>query len=288
MDKNTGLKAMLIFIGVTTILLFLGVFLQSRSPLDLLYITIGIMTIIWGFYIEGEKFNETAAYFVVMFGVNLLQWLIFIYIVFSSQIHITLYILIVLAIAPGMTIILINQLRRSDLKYLGNRENTNKDVILIDKMKSMSNDKTRFILIFVGIVIMVVSLTSFSQSRSPLELFGSSVGVMVIIWGYYREGKKDATHYSPGMSRGSIYRESKKINVTTNYFFAMASVLVFQWLIICYIAFIHPSPVPDPGDPIAVAFALLSTMYFYIQIRESDLKIKISWAGIFIGNRKIF
>jgi len=75
--------------------------------------------------------------------------------------------------------------------------------------------------------------------------------------------------------------------VTENYFFAMSSVLIFQWLILYYITFIRPSLVPDDGAALAASFAIIATMYFYIQIRESHL-IRITWQGIFIGNKKIF
>jgi hypothetical protein len=289
MDKNTNnLKIILIFIGFAAIFLFLTRYLESKSPLDILFITMGLMAIITGFYLKGEKIIETVTYFGVMSFINIFQWLIVIYILFISQIVITSYILIFLAIAPAMSIILINQIRRSNLKYLGNRQKTNKDVILIDKIKLILMDKTKVILIFVGIVIMLLCLASFLQSKSPLELFGTSVGIMVIVYGFYHNNKKNKTtppDYSPGMSRSSIYRASKKVNITTNYFFIMSGVLIFQWLIFCYIAFIYQAYVPDEvyrsevnGVPFAFSITMLATFFFYIQIRESDLK--------YIGRRK--
>lgn len=86
---------------------------------------------------------------------------------------------------------------------------------------------------------------------------------------------------------GSCISRSKIINVTANYFFCHRQCFTIQWLIICFIAFIHPFPVPDPGGPLVVAFALMSTMY-YIHISESDLKIKISWAGYLLEIGKYF
>ncbi|WP_286679688.1 hypothetical protein, partial [Methanobacterium sp. 42_16] len=149
MDKT---KVMLILMGIVVILLFLGDFSQYKSSLDLLYITMGMMVVIFGFFVEGEKFNETVTYFVAMSAVNIFQWLIVINILFISQVYLTIQFFIVLAIAPVMTIFLINRLRRSNLKYLGNQQRKNKDLVVADKMNVILTDKTKAIYIFVGIV----------------------------------------------------------------------------------------------------------------------------------------
>jgi len=275
-------KFIAILIGVALIIGFLASFLQTRSPIDLLIITIGMIMVIVGFYIQGEKINETVTYFAAVSVVNVFQWLIVIYILlFMNQINLPMDFLIVLAFAPVTTITLLNQIRTSDLKCFGNRQKANKDVILSDKMKRILDDKAKIVLIFAGFVIMLVFFASFLFSRSPVELFGSSVGLMVIIWGFYREGENIETppNYTPGLSQNRYYRESKKVNVTVTYFLVMFGVLISQWLIMYYISFIYQFYVPYEVYkcewaflPYTFTISFFATFLFYVQIRESDLK----------------
>lgn len=287
MDK---IKWILIFAGVLLIIILLGCYFESKSSLDIVFITLGLIAVIMGFSIQGEKFNRTVTYFVAMFSVNLLQWLTVICAVFINQITLTTYVLIVLAIAPLMTIYLISQIRRSDLKYLGNSQKTNKDVILADKIKNILNNMGKIILIGGGLVIMLVCLGSYLFSKSLLELFGCSVGMMAIVYGYYRENK----NLKWVTSHNAIYCDIKKVKVTVTYFLAMFCLLVFQWLILGYIVFIYPVLVSNEviladvnSISLAFTFALIFTPFFFVQIHESHL-IKINWQGIFIGEKKIF
>jgi len=142
-------------------------------------------------------------------------------------------------------------------------------------------DKTKVICISVGIVIMLTCLASFSQSKSPYELFTSSFGIMAIIYGFYYDNKKNLEappNYSPGISRNSIfYHINKKLNITVNYFLAMSLVFFIQWLFWIYIFLIRQIHVGE--DVISVfMFNFLLTFSFFIQIRESDIK--------YIGKRR--
>lgn len=125
--------------------------------------------------------------------------------------------------------------------------------------------KLRVILMFAGFVILIVCLSDFLFSRSPGELFVSSLGMMAIIYGFYRK--------------------DKKVNVTINYFFTMLCVLIFQWLILGFIAFYPNNSVNDISTAFTLTFFI--TMFFYMQIRESH-QLKINWKGIYFGERKIF
>jgi len=140
-------------------------------------------------------------------------------------------------------------------------------------------DKTKVICISLGIVIMLVCLVSFSQSKSPYELFTSSFGMMAIIYGFYRDEKVNKTppNYSP-VSRNSVfYHINKKLSVTVDYFLAMSLVFFFQWLFWIYIFLIGQIHVEE--DVISVfMFNFLLTFSFFIQIRESDIK--------YIGKRR--
>jgi hypothetical protein len=136
----------------------------------------------------------------------------------------------------------------------------------------MIYDKQKFVLIFAGFVTMLVCLGSFITSKSPTELYGSSIGMMAIVWGFHRRKRNtdELTNYTQGMSHIRMYRESKNIKVTINYFFQMFSVLLLQLFIICYIIFFNQSE--KYSLPFALFITFWATFYFYIQIRESDLK----------------
>ncbi|AUB54877.1 hypothetical protein BK007_01820 [Methanobacterium subterraneum] len=289
MDK---IKILLLFAGIIVILESLASFLQFRSPLDLLFITMGMIAAINGFYIKDKEINETIAYFVIMCIINWSQWLILIYILFINGVYATSEIFI-LTIAPAMTLFLINRI----IKYPRNNQKINNSRILDDKIKLILKDKIRFIMIFVGILLIFICLGSFLFSKNPVELFFTLVGAMAIIYGYYREDEKVKVlppNYSKGMSRNFIYRDIKKVKVTPNYFVAMFFLFLLQWLILGIIVFVYPAYVTKEvllSDVNYIAgafcFAILASTFFFIQIQESKL-VKINWQGIFIGKKKIF
>lgn len=272
------IKWILLFLGFVIIVMFLGRYFESKSPLDLFYLTMGILVIIWGFYVKDE-FKGTATYFVAISCVNIVQWLILIYILNINRDVADLF---TLALAPVVTITLIIQIRTSDLKYIGNPKKTNKDVLMADKLKKLLNTMGKLILKSVGVLIILFCMVSFLFSRDPLELYGSLVGLMVLVYGYFRENKNVMPpNYAPGMHHNSLFvRESSKIKVTTDYFLAMSGVLLSQWIFLVYILFIYPTYVPAEhmqtyfADYLSWAFTItmMVTMFFYIQIRESDFK----------------
>nr|WP_319373899.1 hypothetical protein [uncultured Methanobacterium sp.] len=254
-NDNRNLKFILFLIGIGITLLFSASFSQSNSPLDLLLITMGILIIINGVYSQNEKFLEKITCFLAMFGINLFQWLLVINVLFISQIPLTIYTLFVLAIAPVMSIYLIKKILKSDLKYLGKNQN---NLILADRIKG--------IMIVIGIIIIIICLTGFALSISPIYLYGSSIGMIAILYGYYRE--------------------DRKLNITHNYFLTMSFLILLQWLILIFLM----RPVNAANETqynFSFAFSLLLTSFYFDQIRNSRL-IKINWQGIFIGKKKIF
>ena len=240
--------------GIVIIVLFLAAFLRSNSQLDLLFITMGVAVIVNGFYGQNEKFTVKIIYF--MFGVNLFQWLLLINLIFINQIQLKVYTLFPLALVPVITIYLISQIYKNDLNYPG--KNQDKNILLADKVKGIS--------ISAGFVAMIIGLTGYLLSVSPIYLYGSSIGVMAIVYGYYRE--------------------NKKLKLTLNYFVAMSFVILLQWLIVIFLV----RPVYALNEiqyNLSFTFSLLLTSFYLDQIRNSHL-IKINWQGIFIGNKKIF
>lgn len=240
--------------GIVIIVLFLAAFLRSNSQLDLLFITMGVAVIVNGFYGQNEKFTVKIIYF--MFGVNLFQWLLLINLIFINQIQLKVYTLFPLALVPVITIYLISQIYKNDLNYPG--KNQDKNILLDDKVKGIS--------ISAGFVAMIIGLTGYALSISPIYLYGSSIGMMAIVYGYYRE--------------------NKKLKLTLNYFVAMSFVILLQWLIVIFLV----RPVYALNEiqyNLSFTFSLLLTSFYLDQIRNSHL-IKINWQGIFIGNKKIF
>ncbi|MBI4813313.1 MAG: hypothetical protein HY802_02975 [Methanobacterium sp.] len=254
MEKNRNLKFISLVMGIGIIFLFLAAFFRSNSQLDLLFITMGIAVIVNGVYAQNEKFTGKIIYF--MFGINLFQWLLLINIIFINQIQLTVYTLFPLAIAPVITLYLISQIYKNDLNYP--RKNQNKDILLADKMKGIS--------ISAGFAAMIIGLTGYAFSISPIYLYGSSIGVMAIVYGYHRE--------------------NKKLKLTLNYFVTMSFLILIQWLIIIFL--LRPvSALNEIQYNLSFTFSLLLTSFYFDQIRNSHL-IKINWQGIFIGNKKIF
>lgn len=240
--------------GIVIIVLFLAAFLRSNSQLDLLFITMGVAVIMNGFYGQNEKFTGKIIYF--MFGVNLFQWLLLINLIFINQIQLKVYTLFPLAFVPVITIYLISQIYKNVLNYPG--KNQDKNILLDDKVKGIS--------LSAGFVAMIIGLTGYLLSVSPIYLYGSSIGVMAIVYGYYRE--------------------NKKLKLTLNYFVAMSFVILLQWLIVIFLV----RPVYALNEiqyNLSFTFSLLLTSFYLDQIRNSHL-IKINWQGIFIGNKKIF
>ncbi len=288
------MKWILIFAGFVFILISFARYSEYKSLIDIFNLTIGMMCIIWGFFIKKE-FKVTTTYLVVISCMTIIQWLILIYILFISKVYVTND-LFILAFAPLVTISLIIQIRTSDLKYIGNPKKTNKDVIFADKFKKILNIKGKTLLISAGFLITIVCLGSFIISRNPVELLVSSVGLMLIVYGYYRENTiVMPPDYAAGFSSKSLfYRGTSKIRVTAGYFLAMTSVLLFQWIILYFIYFIYLHYVSTEvfNSELYMAsyvtfYTMMTTFFYFIQIRESHL-IEINWQRIYIGDKKIF
>lgn len=75
-------------------------------------------------------------------------------------------------------------------------------------------DEKKLATIF-GIGLILFSLAIYLGSKSPLDVFGITLGVMVLIFGFYAEGRK--------------------IKVTVSYIVAVFSVNIVQWFILVYI-----------------------------------------------------
>jgi hypothetical protein len=250
-NNNRNLKIILISIGLATITILLAIYLQSKSPLDLFSVTVGMVIVIAGFYIDGERGNLPVSYFVAVSGVNLFQWLIFIYIFFMDPVYVTENFLYFLLLALMFTIAIIIQIRRNQQKFNGNHEASHEDKTSTDNKESMWSDKWKIFYIFVGSLITIVCLTSFLFSKSSLDLYGSSIGMISIIYGFYRE--------------------DEKFNVTKNSSLTIFAVITVQWLILFYIGFNHQG-YSSREISIPTSITIYITAFFIFLIRGIGLK----------------
>ncbi len=109
----------------------------------------------------------------------------------------------------------------------------------------MNNNKAIFLLIGIGITL--YSLASYLGSKSPLDLFNGSLGVMVILFIFYNEDNK------------------------INYLTALFCVNIFQWIILIYVFFNNPVYMKTYFYFLLIG-APLFTIVLVNQIRKNHLK----------------
>lgn len=221
-------KAIVIFVGIVLILYSLLGYLWSKSPLNIFNCSLGVMIIIFMFYNENNKIS----YLTALFGVNIVQWFILIDIFFSNQLHITTEYFIYIIGALILTLILVNQTYKNHFK---SSENAKKVKI------NMLRDKKKVVWLFVGLIIIMSSLTCFIVYYAPIFLYGITLGLMAFMYGYYHE--------------------NKKINISSHYNQAMISVLILQWLII--ICFYYQIAKEDLVQ--VITLSLMITALFAVQ-----------------------
>jgi len=78
----------------------------------------------------------------------------------------------------------------------------------------------KILIILIGIAVILLFLAFCLGSNSPIYIFGITLGIMAIIFGFYTE--------------------DKKIKVSIGYFVAAFGVNIAQWLILIYIFFYNP------------------------------------------------
>lgn len=222
MNQN---KAILILLGIGIILGFLASYLWSNSLLDIFNMSIGIMVLILGFYNDNKEINCLIA----LSCVNIFQWIILSYIFFNN-IYIKTEFYYYLIGTLLFTIVLANQIR--------NNQKTGLKIL---------KGKTKLILLFTGLIIIISCLVGFIAYHSFVALYGITLGLISLICGYYYE--------------------DKKLNVSANYAKVMGFVLILQWLI--FIFFFRQFSGEDLVN--AVSFSMMITLYFLIQVRNVSL-----------------
>lgn len=170
MDED---KTLIAICGIGIILTFLIIYLRSNSTFFLICITLGIMTLIYGFFSEDSTVKVTVSYVLAMFCVIVVQWFLVIYIFYNSLYIGDFYLSLIIALLSTMYIV--NQIRN---KYFKSTE-----IITLKDNKKLK-------LVFIGLIIIIGSLAGFDVYCDPIFLYGITLGLMVSIFGFYHNGKK--------------------------------------------------------------------------------------------------
>lgn len=240
-------NVMIIILGLTVIFIFLINFLQYKYYIDLFFISIGIFTAICGSYIVDGQIKEAISSYIAFFGVNLLQWIILIYIFLINQTHITNFFYLLLIGVTTITIIILVQFYKSRFNPIRRKKSSktknNSDFILIKNYKQI------FTLIF-GIIITLGCLISIFYSKFLYASFYVLFGVMMIIYG--------------------TYIELNKKQMSFNYFILMVILILLQWMLVLYLGYYLRLDSDEISIPFFIIFIVSS--YFFFQIRESNMK----------------
>ncbi|WJI09687.1 hypothetical protein FGU46_06065 [Methanobacterium sp. CWC-01] len=248
-------KNWIIISGIGLILLYLVIYLGSKSPLDIFGITVGVMLLISGFYTVDRRIKVTVSYITAEFGVNIVQWLILIYIYYYNHSYVSSTFFYYLIGAVLITAFLVNQVRKNYLQSSGNGQN----VII-----SFLRDKTRLILLFTGVFIIIASIAGFITSYAPIFLYGITLGLMVFIHGFYFERRG----FSISERRDIANALTRNIKFSFNYVMAMGVLLILQFLILRY--FIHQMSIQDwsTAGTISLCIAIIFSIQIYRRFKN--------------------
>jgi hypothetical protein len=241
-------QLMIIIMGIGFTLL--AFFIWPDFPFYLFPITLGIMTIISGFYTEGKKIKVSVSYFVAMFSVNIVQWLFLINIYYHYPFHLTGTYYLNIIIALLITLFLVNQVRKKYLKSSETKIN-------------MLTDKTKLILLFIGAITIIGSLVGLIAYYTPIFLYGITLGAIVLVYRYYNEGKR----VNVREGHDNIDFIIRNVNVTWNYAKAMGTLIILQFLILC----IFVVQIGTDVGALAITLWLNILLFFIFLIRSSDL-----------------
>ncbi len=225
-------KAISILVGIGITAVFLVMFLESKNPVNLFYMTLGIIGIIFGFFIIDKKINLLFSLFMALIGVNILQWLILLYIYYYNPVYFktSLYEYLVILIILIITLLKIDY--RNKL-YSHIAEKTKNKLL---------EDKTKLILLFAGLIIIIGCLVTFIIYFTPIFLYGATFGLLAFIYGYYHE--------------------NKKLNVSRNYVKAMGFVLILQYVIL----FLFFNQISKDDLVNALSISMLIDINFLLQL----------------------
>jgi hypothetical protein len=235
-------KNLIMLLGIGLILGFLGLYYIFKAPIYLFYTTMGVLTLVYGFYTEGNEIKVSLGYGAASFSVNIIQWLI-VYSFYYSPVHHSIQFNMALGVAILTTLFLINRLHK---EYIKTHENTKETLSLL-------KDPKKLMLIFTGIIIIISCLTGFIAYHAFTFLYVATLGLTAFVYGYYHE--------------------NGKINISAKYIEIMAATILLQWIV--FICFYNQLYNEIATQDLALLFTIsaLIIAWFIVQFIKSDITL---------------
>jgi hypothetical protein len=209
-----NVRIFVVVIGLSLSIIFLFYFIQSSSPLDLFWVSLGLVLMFCGVYIADQKITENKIAYVGFCGVNVLQWGILIYIYFFNQVYMTMIFYLMLIAVSLFTINLIGEFFNIPLFSFNKDKKDSKNVI-----SGVTWNWKQIVLVLLGIIVIFACLIIFFLFKSFLALYFCPIGIMMVIYGYYLE--------------------INKIKMSFNYLTLMVAVILFQYTLAVFMRNIH-------------------------------------------------
>lgn len=242
-----------LLIGIAVILGSLFNLFPFSYFFNIWWFSVGLIFLIYGFYMEKQdseedityKFKEKIAY-VWLFGVNIFQWSVVIYIYFFNQVFMSIEFYYMLIGSSLFTLGIIAQF------YYIPYFSINNDKKVTESVRNKNRWSLKQIIAFLlGIIVSFAGLISFVQSESLLWLYFSLFGIMMIIYGYYLE--------------------INKVEMSFKYFILMASVIIIQYIVTLIIWRFDISITSDESSFLSILTLIIGANLLY-QVRRSNMK----------------
>jgi hypothetical protein len=242
-----------LLIGIAVILGFLFSLFPFGYFFNIWWVSIGLVFLIYGFYMEKQdsegdityKFKDKIAY-VWLFGVNIFQWAVVIYIYFFNRVFMNIGFYYMLIGSSLFTLCIVGQF------YYIPYFSINNDKKVTESVRNENRWNWKQIVAFLfGVLVVFAGLISFIQSESLLGLYFSLFGIMMIIYGYYLE--------------------INKVEMSFKYFILMTSVIIIQYIVTLIIWRFDSSITSDESDFLSILTLIIGANLIY-QVRRSNMK----------------
>lgn len=242
-----------LLIGIVVILGSLFGLFPFGYFFNIWWVSVGLVFLVYGFYMENQdlegnityKFKEEIAY-VWLFGVNIFQWAVVIYIYFFNQVFMNIEFYYMLIGSLLFTLCFIAQFYYIPYFSIYN----DKKVIVSVRNKNIWSLK-QIVAFLLGVLVSFVGLICFVQSESLLWLYFCLFGIMMIIYGYYLE--------------------INKVEMSFKYFILMISVVIIQYIVTLIIWRFDNSITSDESSFLSILTLCIGSSLLY-QVRISNMK----------------
>jgi hypothetical protein len=204
----------------------------------------GVLALFFGFYNDGKKIKVSLTYFATVSGVNIIQWLFLIYIIYQNPTYINGEFYFALLVTLWTTLFIVNQMRKEYFKS---------SIYNVESIINSLKDTKKLILVSVGLILTIGGLTGFITYHTFTLLYLATFGPTAFVYGYYHK--------------------NGKINITVKYVGAMAATILLQWIVlICFVHQMkHEFSAQDLSLPLLLSMNI--TVLFVLQFYKSDLTL---------------